>query len=152
MAEAREDTNLIAYCGLFCPDCHAYKGKISDMAINLRKELRRTDYEKFAKFISKYAQGKDLKSFEECYKVLGAIAAFRCNKGCRGGGGSSGCRIKQCCVERNFDGCWQCVEFEKCKKLDVLNLLHGEAHRKNLKIIQKRGKEEFLKGDRLWTT
>jgi hypothetical protein len=149
--EEKPSPELISYCGLYCPDCHAYKGRISDLAIALRKELRRTDYEKFAKFISKYSQGKDLKNFDEAYKVLGAIAAFRCD-GCRAGGGSSGCKIKQCAIQQNFEGCWQCSEFERCKKLNVHNLLHGEAHRKNLRTIQKKGKNEILKGNRLWTT
>ncbi len=122
------------------------------MALTLRKELRRTDYEKFAKFISQYAEGKDLKHFNECYNTLGAIAAFRCDKGCRGGGGSNACRVRQCCIQKNIEGCWECKENEKCKKLDSLNMLHGEAHRKNLKTIQKKGKEEIVKGNRLWTT
>ncbi len=152
MANEDNDTSLIGYCGLCCADCHAYKGKISDLAIALRKELRRTDYEKFAKFISKYSEGKDLKNFNECYDVLGAIAAFRCDKGCKGGGGSSGCRIRQCAVQKNHEGCWKCDGFEKCKNLDVHNLINGDAHRKNLRAIRKNGKEELIKGNRLWTT
>ena len=152
MSSDEQDRDLVAYCGLCCADCHAYKGKISDLAITLRKELRRTDYEKFAKFISKYSEGKDLKNFDECYKVLGAIAAFRCDKGCRAGGGSEGCRIRQCCIEKGFEGCWECKEFEKCKHLNIHNLLHGDAHRKNLRTIKDKGRREFMKGDRLWTT
>ncbi len=152
MADGENDPNLIAYCGLYCPDCYAYKGKISDMAITLRKEFRRTDYEKFAKFISQYSEGKDLKHFGECYTVLGAVAAFRCDKGCRGGGGSESCQIRQCCIRKGLEGCWKCSEFEKCKKLDIHKPLHGDAHRKNLRTIQKKGKTEFIKGNRLWTT
>ncbi len=152
MTEDEHNVNLIAYCGLYCPDCHAYKGKISDLAITLRKELRRTDYEKFAKFISKYSEGKELKQFDEAYKVLGAIAAFRCDKGCRGGGGSESCRIRQCCIQKGIEGCWKCDQFEKCKKLDIHNMLHGDAHKKNIRTIRKKGKEEVAKGNRLWTT
>jgi len=40
-----ENKNLLAYCGLYCGDCFAYKGKIAkgkiaDLARDLRKELR----------------------------------------------------------------------------------------------------------------
>ena len=147
-----KDEKLISYCGLYCPDCHAYKGIISDIALNLRRQLRRTDYEKFAKFISKYPSGKDLKNYQDGYNFLAAIAAFRCDLGCRAGGGSGSCKIKQCCTEKGLEGCWDCDEFEKCKKLDSLNMLHGQAHRKNLQTIKKKGKEEFIKGKRLWTT
>jgi hypothetical protein len=40
-----ENKNLISYCGLYCGDCYRYKGKIADLARDLRKELRQ---EKFA--------------------------------------------------------------------------------------------------------
>jgi len=35
------DENLIAYCGLYCGDCHGYQGKIPDLARDLRKESRK---------------------------------------------------------------------------------------------------------------
>jgi len=152
MSENKENTNLIAYCGLFCSDCPAYLGRISNIAMLLRKELRRTEYNKFAKLMSKNSASADLKDFDTCYAVLGAMTMFRCEKGCRKGGGSSSCRIRLCCQEKKLEGCWQCDQFEKCKKLDAHNALHGNAHRENLRAIQKKGKEEFVKGVHLWST
>lgn len=147
-----DDPNLIGYCGIYCGDCHAFSGEISKLARELRKELREKEYDKFAKFISKYPQGKALQKFEECYEALGAMMAFVCEKGCRQGGGSPQCKIRLCCQERNLEGCWQCNKFEKCKNLDVLIPLHKEAHLKNLRAIQKKGKEEFIKGKREWSS
>ena len=149
-ADENKGESLISYCGLYCGDCHAFKGKISDLAIELRKELRRAQYDKFAKSIQEHDSGKELKHFDECYKALGAMIRFRCQQGCRAGGGSSSCKIKQCCREKNIEGCWECNDFEKCKKLDALAPVHGQAHKKNLRTIQKKGKAEFLKGNRLW--
>ena len=100
-----EDTNLIAFCGLYCGDCHGYTGKIPDLARDLRKELREVHYDKFASFISTYSFGKDFKNYDECYKVLGAMVKFRCRKGCRGGGGSPFCKIRKCVQKKGFDGC-----------------------------------------------
>ena len=77
--------NLIAYCGLYCGDCHGFSGKIPDLARDLRKELRASRHDKFAGFISTFSFGKDFKEYEACYKVLGVMMKFRCRKGCRNG-------------------------------------------------------------------
>ena len=34
---SKEDKNLIAYCGLYCEDCPIHRGKIADLARDLRK-------------------------------------------------------------------------------------------------------------------
>ena len=36
---SKQDKNLVAYCGLYCGDCPMYKGKIADLARDLRKIL-----------------------------------------------------------------------------------------------------------------
>jgi hypothetical protein len=56
-----KDEKLIAYCGLYCVDCHGFSGKIPDLARDLRKDLRASRYEKFAGFISTFSFGKDFK-------------------------------------------------------------------------------------------
>jgi len=150
MNDIKEDTNLIAFCGLYCGDCHGYTGKIPDLARDLRKELREIHYDKFASLISTYTFGKDFKNYDECYKVLGAMVKFRCRKGCRNGGGSPFCKIRKCVQKHGFDGCWECAEFETCKELQFLETVHGDAHIKNLRKLRKYGQEEFAKGKTLW--
>ena len=150
MDEKIEDTNLIAYCGLCCADCHGHSGKIPDLARDLRKELRQIHYDKFASFISTYSFGKDFKNYDECYKVLGAMVKFRCKKGCRAGGGSPFCKIRICAQKKEIEGCWECNEFGSCKELDFLIPVHGDAHIKNLRKIKKIGKEDFIKDKTLW--
>ena len=145
-----EDENLVAYCGLYCGDCHGYTGKIPDLARDIRKELRGIKYDKFAAFISAYSFGKDFKNYDECYKVLGAMAKFRCKKGCRAGGGSPFCKIRKCSQKRGLDGCWECLEFSTCKDLKFLEPVHGDAHIRNLKNIKSKGKKPFVKGKTLW--
>jgi hypothetical protein len=145
---ARDSRKLVAYCGLYCGDCHGYKGIIPDMARDLRKELRRSKYAKFAKGVSKFF--KVLEKYETCYEVLGAMVRFRCRKGCRNGGGPPFCKIRQCCQKKGYEGCWECDDFEACKKLDFLRSVHDDGHIKNLKIIRKRGVPAFIKGKRHW--
>ena len=142
----KSDTHLIAYCGLYCKDCHRYNGKIPDLARDLRKELRRSRYDKFAEFISSYSFGKDFKNYAECYKVLGAMEKFRCRKG----GGSPFCKIRKCCQRKELDGCWLCEKPKTCEKLDFLKPVHGDAHLKNLRAIKRKGKDGFVKGKRHW--
>jgi hypothetical protein len=150
MEKKIEDQNLIAYCGLYCGDCHGYTGKVPDLARDLRKELRQIHYDKFAAFISTYSFGKDFKNYDECYKVLGAMVKFRCRKGCRNGGGSPFCKIRKCAMKKELDGCWICSDFETCKELKFLEPVHGNAHIKNLKNLKKNGIKEFAKGKTLW--
>ncbi len=44
-----DNENLIAYCGLYCGDCFAHKGRIMDLAKDLRKELRQVKFERHMK-------------------------------------------------------------------------------------------------------
>lgn len=99
-----DDETLLAFCGLYCGDCHGLIGKIPDLARDLRRELRRTRYDKFAEFISTYSFGNDFKKYDECYKVLGAMVKFRCRKGCRAGGGSPFCKIRKCARKKEIEG------------------------------------------------
>ena len=145
-----KEDNLIAYCGLYCNDCHGYNGKIPDLARDLRKELRQRRYDLFAHYISTYSFGKDFKNYDECYKVLGAMVKFRCRKGCRNGGGSPFCKIRKCAQKKELEGCWECDIFEICKELTFLENVHGDAHIKNLKKIKKEGIANFVKGKTLW--
>ena len=139
----------IAFCGLCCSDCHGYQQNIPDLARDLRKELRSTRYKKFADFIATYKFGQAFKDYDKCYEVLGAMVKFRC-KGCKTGGGPPFCKIRQCCQKKGFDGCWQCNDFENCSKLDFLIPVHDDAHSKNLKLLKKKGEQEFLKNKRYW--
>ena len=137
-----EDRNLIAYCGLYCGDCFSYQGKIADLARDLRKELRLAKFDRVVEGIP----FKGFQNYQQCYEVLGAMVRLRCKKTCRDGGGNPFCKIRQCCEKNELAGCWECDEFEDCRKLDSLQAGHGDAHVKNLKKIQKQGIGVFLGG------
>jgi hypothetical protein len=141
---------LLAYCGLYCGDCHSFQGKIPDLARELRKELRAAKYDKFAALISQSPFGGPFARYSECYETLGLMMKFRCEKGCRKGGGPPFCEIRTCCQKKEIAGCWECDEFESCKKLEFLIPVHGEAHLKNLRLLKKKGINEILFGKRYW--
>ena len=147
MTEGKE---LVAYCGLYCGDCFGYKGKVADLARDLRKELRSSKFERFAQGISDVPYFAVYKDYSKCYDVLGAMVKMRCKRGCRNGGGPPFCKMRTCCQKKGIEGCWQCDEFETCEKLDFLKPVHGDAHIKNLKRLKKKGMEAFIAGKRDW--
>jgi hypothetical protein len=142
--------DLIAYCGLYCDDCVSRKGKIAELAEELRSELRREKFERTADVISAVPFFSGLKDYPVCYEVLGALTLCRCLKTCRDGGGPPFCEIRKCCRERDLRGCWQCGEFESCSKLDFLKPLHGTAHLVNLRKLKRQGEKAFITGKRHW--
>ena len=142
------DKNLIAYCGLYCGDCFNHKGKIADMARDLRKELRQAKFDQVSQGLSKFF--KAFENYEQCYEVLGAMVRLRCKKSCRSGGGPPFCKIRTCCQKKRIEGCWECEQFETCQKLNFLKTVHNDAHSKNLRKIKKEGVSSFLSGKRNW--
>ena len=141
---------LIAYCGLYCGECFSNEGKIADLSRDLRKELRRFRFEKTAENLSRIPFFKTFENYPECYEVLGALVKLRCRKGCRNGGGNPTCAMKVCCNRKGYKGCWECDDFEDCKKMEFLKINHGDAHIKNMRKIKRKGTKEFLAGKKLW--
>ena len=137
------DRELAAYCGLYCGDCPYYRGRIADLARDLRKELRQTKFDRIANTWKAFA------NYRECYQMLGTMVGLRCRRACRGGGGPPFCKIRQCCQKKGIEGCWQCEEIESCGKLKFLEPVHQDAHIKNLIRIKKVGVDEWMKGKRL---
>jgi hypothetical protein len=146
----KQNKNLVAYCGLYCGDCFAYSGVIADLAKNLRKELRKVRFERIAENVSQIPYFKVLTNYSTCYDVLGTIVKFRCKSTCRNGGGNPYCKIRKCCSSKQYFGCWECVDFEKCDILKELTPGHGNAIILNLWKIKNRGLENFLNGKKDW--
>lgn len=140
-----QETELTAYCGLYCGDCIRYRSRASDLARELLSELKNTEFNKYAEIKSSSAKQLDaVRQFEhygKCCEVLEAIATLQCNSPCRVGGGcpTFSCGILECCREKGFEGCWQCDGFESCEKLESLRSIHGDSPRQNLRTIKELG-------------
>jgi hypothetical protein len=146
MAEQKKD--LVTYCGLYCGDCILYKGEIADLARDLRKKLRESEFDEAAKNISKVF--KPFENYPQCYEVLGAMVKLRCKRGCRANGGPPGCAIRKCCHKKGIKGCWECTDFENCSKFNFLKARHGDANVNNLRRLKRSGVDSFIKGKREW--
>lgn len=122
-----EKLRFIAYCGLYCPKC--YKMKIAASAKQLLDELGSAQ-NKGAKFLH---ESPDIKP------ILEKLITLECKKFCREGGGKSTvCSIKACCVEHKIIGCWECLDFDSCKKLKPQFISNNNK-------IRKFGIEKYIK-------
>jgi len=127
--------DLIAYCSLNCAKCFGYKMTVSEVAKNLRRELRA------AKLKGAWKEIPFLGEYEPFEKSLDGLAALRCPEACRGGGGPPWCKIRKCCQKKGFDGCWECTEFETCNKLKDE---YKDAFIKRIKRIKRIGIDGFI--------
>ena len=143
-------TQNIAYCGLYCQECPSHTGIIADLSRDLRKELRTYRYDKTAEFLAPIPFFSYFKHYPEAYKVLGGLVRMRCKHMCKGGGGPPFCKMRKCCKKKEFEGCWECDDIETCKHLEFLEPSHGDAHRKNLRILKRKGVDGFLAGKKFW--
>jgi hypothetical protein len=140
-------TELVAYCGAYCPECPAYTHSTANLAKDLRSELRRYKFDKAASGLAKLPQYKAFRHYDKAYELLGVIAKMRCAKSCRQGGGGPGCIIRKCAKKKGFAGCWQCEDFATCKTLGVLEQF-GDTDRsylKNLRKIKRLGVAAFVR-------
>lgn len=99
-----ENLKLVAYCGLYCPEC--YKMEISKEAILLKKSLDNSSI-----------CGTTNEPSTQFKDELNNLVALHCPKLCKDGGGNLNCLIRKCCTEKNLVGCWECNDFQTCKKL-----------------------------------
>ncbi|MDD6679197.1 MAG: DUF3795 domain-containing protein [Firmicutes bacterium] len=112
--------NMIAYCGLDCEKCDAYRATITD-----DQALR----EKTAKAWAELNHAPILPEHINC-------------QGCRGKGiktvfCDSLCQIRQCALKKGAQTCGDCGELEKCPTLRTILENNPEAL-KNLSGERKR--------------
>jgi len=142
----RED--LLAYCGLYCGDCAGYSGEIADIARNLMNVLEKYRFERTANCLFP----EKLKEYDEFCEMLRFITDLKCPTICRERDDSStSCEIRRCCREKGYYACYECDDFEMCKKLKTLEDLHRDSCVENLEGIKEMGLKAWITmGKRLW--
>lgn len=119
-----ENTNLVAYCGLYCPKC--YKMVVSEAAELLTNALENT-----------HICGSSNEPSIQFKKNLNNLVSLHCPKLCKEGGGNPNCPIRKCCIKKNLAGCWECDDFQICNKLN-------EQFVNNIHQIKKLGIDGFV--------
>jgi hypothetical protein len=110
--------------------------------------VRAAGFSEFARYAAQHPWGRAYQDFDRAWKVLAAMTRRGCTRICRDGGCSSLCPPRKCCLGRKLVGCWECRDYESCVKPKVLEQVHGDGHRRNLRIIQRRGPQALVKGPR----
>jgi hypothetical protein len=109
----RQNPNDVGYCGLYCPDCPAYKGRIvADLAENLRREMRDTGLDD----LMKDDPMPGLEHYDQCVMTLEVLSKMGCRKVCKEGGGSKDCQIRKCAKRKHLDRCIECEKAKSCDK------------------------------------
>ncbi len=139
------DVDLTAYCGLYCGDCIRFRSKSSELADDLLKEFRKTQFSAYAGV--KQSQIPEFAHYGLMVNFLVHLSRLRCEKPCRSGGdGCMGsCRIIECVKEKSFEGCWECSQYNTCEKLDFLKPFHGDTPLWNLCRIKEFGISDWAK-------
>ena len=141
-------TTEIAYCGLYCGDCVIRKHHMGGLAGRLLEAIATPAFAKLAAGLPELNPDifEPLKNHEGCRQVLAAIVHLDCAMPCRSGGGTSGCRIRECCRQKGMNGCWECGEFESCQTLAWLDPVNQGANVANLASSGTRGSRSSLPG------
>jgi hypothetical protein len=135
-----KNKELVAYCGLYCGDCVKYKGNVSKLADELKSELSKGKFEKIATTIS------EIKDYKEFSNTLDILSDFKCEKGCREGGGTPDCEIKDCCQKNGYETCAECDEFMYCTELAGVPVMQCGvvSYAKELERLRKLGIDKWL--------
>lgn len=115
-------TDLIAYCGLYCPKCYAMV--VSEAAINLKKALENTHI-----CGSKHDPSTEFKT------EIDELVNLRCSVFCKDKK-ESDCPIT-CCISKGFDGCWECHDALGCPEL-------SQQFKENCRKINEVGPARFI--------
>jgi len=108
--------NLVGYCGLYCGACGIYQGRIKQAVENLRKVIGVYGFDKIASELANWEPA--FKHYAEFEEVLdGFVKFFGDCPGCVAGGGDPSCVVRECCKQKAYATCAECVEMGTCEKV-----------------------------------
>ncbi|MHA1711713.1 MAG: DUF3795 domain-containing protein [Candidatus Freyarchaeota archaeon] len=108
--------NLVGYCGLYCGACGIYQGRIKQAVENLRKVISAYGFDKMASKLANWEPA--FQHYTKFERVLdGLVKLFGSCLGCVAGGGDPNCAIRECCKQKTYTTCAECVEMDTCEKL-----------------------------------
>jgi hypothetical protein len=134
-----EDKDLITFCGAYCGQCSRFAGFTAFReAAALLAEI--ADSHGYQYWMPEAAKGFDYAGFRKGLEFFRAPkSSLICQRGCRNGDGRPDCPMRNCCRERQFDGCFDCGDFP-CQKVKW-----DEGALKRARDYGKLGREEWLR-------
>jgi hypothetical protein len=134
---------MTAYCGLVCSDCLRYRSEITETAGSLLAALEKGQFHRYAEVKMKFDTA--FGNYPVFIDMLKKIVGLECRQSCRIGGGCAAidCTIYKCCVEHQYEGCWECGDLSDCNEFDFLKPFHGETPRNNCIDLRNNGFDGF---------
>ncbi|MDD5934507.1 MAG: DUF3795 domain-containing protein [Clostridiales bacterium] len=126
-----------SYCGLWCLDCIPSYEELFSTVEKLKGILNETHFKSYAEYKSNKV--KEFQQYDVFLEVLNAFEKIRCYKGPHSVAGcASDCKIRQCCLEKEIDGCWRCEQYHNCESIIGMSEMHPDIVN-NLDILHKNG-------------
>lgn len=134
MGDYAKESELVAYCGIYCRLCDYFTGRIRNAARDLLDIARKhAELKLFAETSKAFDYEDFVKSLEWLSKETSP-----CVGGCKGGGGWEDCPFRKCCVEKGLRFCCECSEFP-CEVLEK-----NPKRIEELNEIKKMGLESWI--------
>jgi hypothetical protein len=141
-----ENRKYTAFCGLYCKDCIPSNKELFALIDSLADLLDNLGFEQYAKF--KSSRIKEFQNYETFRNLLTEMKKLKCETNCFEGpvsvyGCNENCEMRQCVLNKNIAGCWECNDYKVCKKLELHRKFHpGMEH--NLDMLKKFGLDNWL--------
>jgi hypothetical protein len=132
--------NEVGYCGCYCRTCHWYSDAMRKPSAQLL-EVVKANFE-----VTGWINAKG-DSSAETVKGLEILSKSACAFNCKGGSGWTGCPVRDCCVAKKVEFCFECSDFpcttwdEKSKYSNVFN----SSKKKRLQEMKEIGVEEWVR-------
>ncbi len=151
---SKEETHLIAPCGIYCGACDSFLGKSKKLASELYKILEGFNLTDVGPVFLGATQ-KQIKTFLKLLKKIGKNP--KC-LGCLGGGGNPMCPMKLCTKKKGILTCAECDEMpcppndadlenplmSKAGMLHLISRRYNKWNIENLKKIKKDGYRKLI--------
>lgn len=130
-----------AYCGLYCEDCIPSNRRLFTLVKELEQLLDTVKFENYAKLKAK--RSEVFNRYKDFTEVLSKIKKLECIPTCYNGpkselGCSNKCIIRECVINKRFEGCWECDLYKSCEKLERHKIFHPNTEH-NLNMIKEFG-------------
>ena len=122
-----DSAKYTAFCGLYCKDCIPTNRELFNLVERLRNLLDEANFEKYAELLA--GKNTDMKEYATFRKFLESLQKLQCIHPCSEGpmaesGCSKSCAIRQCALQQELEGCWDCPGHPLCEKLAWHKTVH----------------------------
>ncbi len=135
------EKKLTSFCGLYCLDCIPSNKCFFEAVNKFEKSLAQINFENYAHLKSESIIA--FRKYPEFKVVLREIKKLECKASCRENGGKVNCNIRNCAINKKYEGCWECNDFKNCNLLLPIKKVHPRLDY-NLELIKKNGVENWV--------